>query len=262
MKDYKSINKKLWNDKTEVHLRSEFYDVESFKKGTSSLKHIELDLLGDIKEKKILHLQCHFGMDTISMARMGAHVTGVDLSDKAINAANQLKQECNVEATFINSDVYDLMNVHHEKYDIVFSSYGTIGWLPDMDQWAEVVHHFLKPSGKLILIEFHPVVWMMSNDFRQIEYSYFNAGPIEEITEGSYADNKAEIKNPSISWNHPLSDVFSSLLKKGLQITHFSEYDYSVYDCFDNTVKTAPGRYQIKDLQGLIPMMYSLTATR
>ncbi|NNF36970.1 MAG: class I SAM-dependent methyltransferase [Saprospiraceae bacterium] len=262
MKDYKAINKKLWNDLTEVHLGSKFYDVDSFRKGKSSLKHVELDLLGDVNGLDILHLQCHFGMDSISLARMGAHVTGVDLSDRAIDAARKLAKECDVNAQFINCDVYELINVHQGQYDIVFSTYGTIGWLPDMDQWAEVVHSFLKPSGKLILVEFHPVIWMMSYDFQKIEYGYFNTGAIEEITEGSYVDDKAPIKNPSISWNHPFSEVVTSLINKNMQISHLSEYDYSVYDCFENTVEIAPDRYQIKGLEGLLPMMYAITALK
>ncbi len=262
MKDYKTINKKLWNDKTKVHLGSKFYDVESFRKGNSSLKHIELELLGEIRDKRILHLQCHFGMDSISMARMGAQVTGVDLSDEAIKAANNLRDECNVSAKFINSDVYDLIDVHEGQYDIVFSTYGTIGWLPDMDRWAEVVNHYLKPSGKLILVEFHPVLWMMDDDFQKIEYSYFNKEAIEELTEGSYADNNAKIKNPSISWNHPIGEVITSLLNKGMKITHFSEYDYSVYDCFDHTIQIEEGKFMIKGLEGVLPLMYAMTASK
>ena len=241
---------------------SKFYDVNAFRKGKSSLKHIELDLLGDVNGLKILHLQCHFGMDSISLARKGAIVTGVDLSDRAIVAARKLAEECNVNVQFINSDVYNLVNVHKGEYDVVFSTYGTIGWLPDMDQWAGVVHKFLKPSGKLILIEFHPVVWMMSDDFQKIEYGYFNTGAIEEITEGSYADDKAAIKNPSISWNHPFSEVLGALIDRNLKITHLSEYDYSVYDCFYNTVEISPDHYQIKGLEGLIPMMYAITAVK
>ena len=261
-KDYKSINKKLWNDLTEVHIGSAFYDVPSFINGKTSLKGPELQLLGDLRGKKVLHLQCHFGMDSISMSRMGAKVTGVDLSDRAIEVAVDLSKDCKVDAQFICSDVYDLVNHHKGQYDIVYSTYGTIGWLPDMDRWANVVHNYLKPGGRLILIEFHPVIWMLSYDFKSIDYSYFNIQPIEEISEGSYTDTDAPIKNPSISWNHPIGEVQTALLDSGLTIDHFSEYDYSVYNCFENTVRLGEDRFQIKGLEGKLPMMYALSAVK
>ena len=156
--DYKTINKELWNTRTDVHVKSKFYDVPSFLDGKSSLKQIELDLLGDVNEKSILHLQCHFGMDSISFSRLGANVTGVDLSDKAIVKARELASTCQTNTKFIISDVYDLPEVHQGAYDIVFTSYGTIGWLPDMQRWASVVNHFLKPGGKVLIVDFHPVV--------------------------------------------------------------------------------------------------------
>ena len=147
--DYIAINKKLWDEKTEHHFQSDFYDVGSFLKGKDSLNTIELELLGELKGKKILHLQCHFGQDTISLARHGAEATGVDLSDKAIEKARELNDKLGTGARFIQSDVYQLHEVLNEQFDIVFTSYGVIGWLPDMTKWAEVIHRFLKPGGKL-----------------------------------------------------------------------------------------------------------------
>nr|HMQ81182.1 class I SAM-dependent methyltransferase [Ignavibacteria bacterium] len=139
MEKYIEVNRDLWNKKTPVHVTSEFYDVASFKKGKSSLNPAELEALGDVSGKSLLHLQCHFGMDTLSWARLGAKVTGVDLADKAIDAARELNAELGLDAEFICSDVFDLKNVLDKKYDIVFTSYGTIGWLPDLDKWADIV---------------------------------------------------------------------------------------------------------------------------
>ena len=167
--NYIEINKQSWNKKTDFHIASEFYDNESFIKGKSSLNEIELNLLGDIKGKSILHLQCHFGQDTISLNRLGAKITGVDLSDRAIEKANELAKETNAEANFICCDIYDLPNFLDEKFDIVYTSYGTIGWLPDMDKWASIISHFLKPKGKFIFVEFHPVVWMFDDDFNRVK---------------------------------------------------------------------------------------------
>ncbi|MNU13517.1 bifunctional 3-demethylubiquinone-9 3-methyltransferase/ 2-octaprenyl-6-hydroxy phenol methylase [compost metagenome] len=185
MENYLDINRKSWNAKVEPHLKSDFYFVDEFLKGRTSLNSIELGLLGDIKGKTILHLQCHFGQDSISLSRMGAKVTGIDLSDKAIEAGKDLAKQCNIDTEFICSDVYDLPTILDEKFDIIFTSYSTIGWLPDLKKWAGVIDHFLKPNGQFIMAEFHPVVWMFDDDFKDIAYNYFNEKPIVETSEGT-----------------------------------------------------------------------------
>ena len=260
--DYLGINKKLWNNRADLHYGSEFYDVDSFIKGKDSLNPIEVDLLGDITGKKILHLQCHFGQDTISLARRGALATGIDFSEKALEKAVQLNEAAGTDARFIRSDIYRLKDYLDEKFDIVFTSYGVVGWLPDLKKWAGIVHHFLKPGGKFVMVEFHPVVWMFSDDFKRIEYNYRDSGPIVEEVEGSYADPESRIKDDSVTWTHGLSDVIDPLVKTGLRITDFREYNYSPYDCFNNTVKLAEGKYQIRGLEDKLPMIYSLVAEK
>lgn len=256
-KDYIAINKDSWNKRTEIHVESEFYDLNNFKAGKSSLNSIELDLIGNIEGKKILHLQCHFGQDSLSLARLGAEVIGVDLSDKAIEKATSLADELKLNAKFICCDIYDLPNHLNEKFDIVFTSYGTIGWLPDLDQWAEVVSKFLKPQGKFVFVEFHPVVWMFDDHFSKIEYAYFKEEAIETLEE-SYADKNSEEKENFITWNHGLAEVFSALLKQNIQIKDFQEYDYSPYNCFQETVEFEKNKFRIKHLDAKIPMVYSL----
>jgi 2-polyprenyl-3-methyl-5-hydroxy-6-metoxy-1,4-benzoquinol methylase len=135
-------NKEAWNKRTGVHKDSAFYDVASFKTGKSTLNKIDVEEVGDVKGKSLLHLQCHFGMDTLSWAREGAVVTGMDLSDEAIEYAKQLSNELNIPAEFICCNVYDLKDHLDKKFDIVFTSYGVIGWLPDLDKWAEIISHF------------------------------------------------------------------------------------------------------------------------
>ena len=191
--DYLEINRKSWNSRVDVHLKSDFYDVKGFLEGESSLNDIELDLLGDIKGKSILHLQCHFGQDTISLGRLGANVTGVDLSDKAIDNAKILAKKANVNATFICCDIYDLPTYLNEQFDIVFTSYGVIGWLPDMGKWAKIISNYLKPNGKFIFVEFHPILWVFDDDFKRIEYNYFNSGAIREIQDGTYTDGENDL---------------------------------------------------------------------
>lgn len=260
--NYLAINRNSWNNRTETHLTSAFYDLDGFMKGKSSLNEIELQLLGDIKGKSILHLQCHFGQDTISLNRMGAKVMGIDLSDKAIGYAKQIAKDLNANATFICCDVYDLPNHVDEDFDIIFTSYGVIGWLPDLDQWAKIIAQYLKPNGQLVMVEFHPVVWMFDDNFEKISYRYFNSGAIIETEHGTYADKTADITQECVTWNHGLGEVVNSLINNGLAITSLNEFDYSPYNCFNRTVAIEPGKYRIKHLASNIPMVYSIEAKK
>jgi len=260
--DYLDLNKRSWNQRVEAHLRSDFYDLDGFLKGKSSLNEIELGLLGDVRDKTILHLQCHFGQDTLSLGRLGARATGVDLSDVAIERAQALAEQTGVEATFLCCDLYDLPNHLEDRFDIVFTSYGTIGWLPDLDRWAAVVARYLKPGGRFVFVEFHPVLWMFDDDFERIAYRYFKSDPIVETVTGTYADREADIEGTCVSWNHGMGEVVSSLLSQGLILTSLEEYDYSPYDCFRHTAAIAPGKYVIEHLGNKLPMVYSLEAVK
>lgn len=261
-KNYIEINRQSWNNRIDSHLKSEFYDVDNFIQGTTSLKSFELDLLGDVEGKTILHLQCHFGQDTISLSRLGAEVTGIDLSEKAIESAQQIAKRTNSNVTFICCDIYDLPNFLDKQFDIVFTSYGTIGWLPDLDKWAKIVSQFLKPNGCFVFVEFHPVVWMFDDNFEMIFYRYFNSGAIIETESGTYADKNAEITQEYVMWNHSLSEVINSLIKNGLEIYSLDEYDYSPFNCFNKTIEFEPGKYRIAHLENKIPMVYSIFAKK
>ena len=260
--DYKEINKKSWNQRTDAHLGSDFYKNDSFINGRNSLKDIELDLLGDIKGKSILHLQCHFGQDTISLNRLGAISTGVDLSDRSIEKAKELATITKSDSTFICSDVYELPNHLDKQFDIVFTSYGVIEWLPDLDKWANIVSRFLKPNGKFVFVEFHPMIRMFGNDIGKFDYSYFNTGPILETEEGTYADNSAPISLEDVSWNHSISEVINSLISKNLEVNTLNEYDYSLSNCFAGMEEFTPNKFRFKQLGNKIPMLYSIVATK
>lgn len=260
--EYLEINRKNWNNRVDAHLNSNFYFMEDFRKGKSSLNSIELNLLGEITNKSILHLQCHFGQDSISLARMGAKVTAVDLSDKAIETGRKLAEELNTPVHFICSDIYDAPNHISEKFDVVFTSYGTIGWLPDMGKWAEVISKMLKPGGKFIFVEFHPVVWMFDDHFQTIGYNYFNSGPLVETEVGTYADREADLHQSCINWNHSLSEVINNLIQNGIKIEQLAEYDYSPYNCFLHTEEFEPGKFRIQHLGNKIPMVYSVVGEK
>lgn len=259
--EYFAINKHLWNEKTKIHIESDFYEMKKFLGGKNSLKPIELELLGNIEGKKILHLQCHFGQDTLSLARMGAQVTGLDISNVSIDKARELNNQLGLDAEFVCCDVYSAKEFIQEKFDIVFTSYGTIGWLPDMDKWADIVTHFMKPNGKFIFVEIHPTVWMYDADFKELMFSYFNVETIAEMSPGTYADQEADIALQEIGWNHPLSEVFSALMKKGLMLNHFEEFDYSPHNCFKGMTERAPGEFVVTRWGNKLPMTYSLVMT-
>lgn len=260
--NYIEINRTLWNERTKHHVNSAFYDMEGFMAGRSSLNKIELDLLGDVKDKSVLHLQCHFGQDSLSLSRMGAKVTGVDLSEIAIEKARAINAELQLDAEFVISDVYTAAEQIDKKFDIVYTSYGTIGWLPDMKKWAELIAQFLKPGGKLVFAEFHPAVWMFDNDFTYVQYPYFNKEIIIEQEQGTYTDANAPINLESVGWNHDLGEVLQNLIDAGLNIRNFAEYDYSPYNCLKNMVEISDGKFVIKGMEGKLPLVYSLLAVK
>jgi ubiquinone/menaquinone biosynthesis C-methylase UbiE len=256
--NYIETNKLAWNQRTDVHVISDFYEHDAFLKGKSSLKEIELPLLGDVNGKKVLHLQCHFGQDTISLERMGAEVTGIDFSEKAISFARKTNDELGRNARFICCDIYDLKNHLDEKFDLVFTSYGTIGWLPDIAKWANIVSHFLKPKGELVFVEFHPVVWMFDNDMKEVTYKYSKGESIIEEESGTYANTEANINTETITWNHGLAEVIQALLNENLSLLSFQEYDYSPYHVIPNAIEVGESRFRNESYGDKLPLVYSL----
>jgi SAM-dependent methyltransferase len=274
---YFEANKELWNQRTAVHKDSSFYDVAGFKAGANSLTPIELNEVGDVKGKSLLHLQCHFGLDTMSWSRLGAKCTGVDLSDDAIKLAREINHELKLDASFICCNLYDLHpnNAESSKtpplvppwrdgeaFDVVFTSYGTIGWLPDLDKWAQIVSYYLKPGGIFYIAEFHPVVWMFDDDFTHIKYYYENQELIVMENQPTYTDGGGNITGKEYSWNHSLSEVMNALINAGLEIKLFNEHMYSPYSNFANSVETEKGKWHIKGMEGKIPVVYSIKAIK
>ncbi len=258
-KTYFEENQKIWNDRVETHLKSEFYDQAGFMAGKSSLTEIEANALGDVAGKTLLHLQCHFGQDTLSWARKGAKVTGIDFSEKAIQAATSIAEQLGSDARFIQSDVYDLPNVLQGQFDIVFTTYGGIPWLPDLEKWAAVIGHFLKPGGTFYVAEFHPTLYLFNFENHKVEYGYFTEqNPYSEEVNGTYADLKAGIQGMEHFWNHAISEVMTPLMKEGMQVVDFQEYDFSPYNCFQNMVEREPGRFVWGNFGVRLPHVFSL----
>jgi SAM-dependent methyltransferase len=260
--DYLALNRESWNNRTKTHINSKFYDNESFLSGRNSLNEIELEFLQNIEGKTILHLQCHFGQDTISLSRLGAKTLGVDLSDEAIKEAEKLNAAAGSEAEFLICDILSLPEKLKGQFDMVFTSYGTVGWLPDLKKWGNIVSHFLKPGGTFLMADFHPVVWMMDSDFTKIEYRYFKDDAIVEETSTTYTDGAMQKKGMEISWNHGMAEIISSLIENGLSLTTFREYDYSPYPCFKHIEEFEPGKYRIAHLKNKIPLVYLIEARK
>jgi len=262
MENYLETNKTSWNERAKLHYNSKFYDNPSFISGRQALPPLDLDLLGDIRHQSAIHLQCHFGQDTISLSRLGAQATGVDISDEAIRLARELTEQCQTDTRFICSDIYSLPEKIDQTFDLCYSSYGTIGWLPDIQKWAEVVAHVTKKGGRFVFAEFHPVIWMFDDVLENIQFSYFKSEPIEEIIEGTYADKSAQQTFKTISWNHALSEVMQALIDHGFIIETFKEYNYSPYNVFHNMKETEPGKFIVEKFGNKMPLVYGLVARK
>ncbi|MGC6470304.1 MAG: class I SAM-dependent methyltransferase [Flavobacteriales bacterium] len=251
-------NLKSWEDRTPIHLCSNFYNNELFIKTKNSLNTIELNALEDINQKSLLHLQCHFGQDTLSLANLGANVTGVDFSPSAIAAAKQLAIDTKLNATFVESNVLELdLN---EEYDIIFSSYGALGWLPDLQKWGKVVAKHLKKGGTFLLVEFHPLIDLLDIE---TQYGYFFDKNTEiEKEEGSYTDGGKDMKTEYYWWSHSLTEIFKGLESNGLKLQLFEEFDYSPYH-LDGMIEREPNKYVLeKRANQSLPYVYALKATK
>lgn len=261
-KTYFDSNKDLWNNKTDVHIDSEFYDNESFLKGRNSLNPFELEYLGDVTGKKILHIQCHFGQDSISLARMGAKVTATDISDQAIQKGREFNEQCGTDVKFVETDTYHINDHITDTYDIVFMTYGVICWLPDIGKLAEIVKARLNPGGKMISVEFHPVLNLFDFPNQKISYSYNNVHVYEEEIEGTYAEQETELKGKEFFWQHSIEEVTMPYINLGLQMTAFREYYHSPYNTFESMKEVEKGKFVYGDFPYPIPHMYLTEFTK
>ncbi|MBK9722244.1 MAG: class I SAM-dependent methyltransferase [Saprospiraceae bacterium] len=261
--NYFEQNMESWNDRVPVHLKSEFYNVDAFLKGESALTEIEQKYLGIVSGKRVLHLQCHFGMDTLSISRLGADCVGIDFSNAAIQEARKLNELCSLNATFYESNVYDTLDLGLGLFDHVFTSYGTICWLPDLDLWAKVIADSLRKNGEFYIADFHPTLYMFDFNTNQLSYPYFNTGnPFTEVESGTYADPTHEKQIVSHFWSHSLDEIINSLLNHGLQLTVFKEFDFSPYNCFPGMKQIEVNRYQFGNEALKIPHIYLIKATK
>jgi SAM-dependent methyltransferase len=272
--EYVDMNKQLWDTWTRVNLQSRFYDVEGFAAGRGrDLDPIARAGPGDVRGKSLLHLQCHFGMDTIRWARHGATVTGVDFSPEAIQAARALAARMDVPATFIESDVYELPSRLDGRFDVVFTSHGVLGWLPDLLRWARVIEHFLAPGGTFYVVDVHPILLLFNDRLKEPDlrllYPYFHGPePIREEHAGCYTEPDAPIRSVEYAWLHRVSEIFGALLGAGLRIESFEEYPYLSWAFFPWMEQRPDGWWQLPEHESLplghgsLPLMFSLKAVK
>lgn len=266
MDEFKRANMALWDEWTDIHARPGVYGIDEFRAGGNRLKALELAELGDVAGKSLLHLQCHFGLDTLSWARLGAQVTGVDFSSRAVALARTLSEECQVPGRFICCDIYDLPEHLDGTFDIVFTSYGVLNWLSDITRWARLVARYLRPGGTFYMAEFHPFIWIFDEEKPDIplRYNYFPDGTNQAFqVQGSYADPTAEVKQTiSYEWPHPLSEVVTSLIDAGLTIEYLHEFPYVCFQSMPVLVQGADGLWRMPEGKPQLPLQYSIKARK
>ena len=264
MSEYTDVNRRHWDEAVPLHVASDMYDVGGFKAGTSKLKRVEREELGDVRGKSMLHLQCHFGLDTLSWAREGALVTGIDFSSPAIAAARALAAETDIAARFEVSDIYALPENLDGQFDIVFTSYGVLCWLPDVARWAEVAAHFVRPGGTFYIVEFHPFAWIFDDapdvTDLHVRYPYFREEePLHFDEDGTYADINAKLKHrETYEWPHPISEVVSALIDAGLQIEFLHEFPFCTWEFLPFTKTMEDGTVRLTKHDGQVPLLYSI----
>ena len=266
-----ATNQRLWDERATIHvLGSRTYPIAEFKAGADPKPGLPDDI-GTVAEKSLLHLQCHFGMDSLYWARRGAIVTGVDFSPIAIAEARKLSSELALPARFVESDIAALPQILHERFDIVLTYYGTITWLPDLKSWAKTVAHFLKPGGFFYIADTHPLAHTLEvgkdGEIRPTT-DYFATGPIRCESTGSYADpNARSTNNVSWQWQHTLSGVVNALSDVGLMIDFIHEFPHTFYDMFYYQHKSLMqsdegGWWRLSENECRYPLMFSLRATK
>lgn len=259
-------NQHLWDEVARVHFQA-YTEVEILKQGGCALDEIELREIGEVQGKSLLHLQCHIGTDTLSWARRGALVTGVDFSEESLACAQQLQRELDLPARFVQSNIYDLPGVLHGQFDIVYTSRGVLCWLRDLEAWAQVIAHYLKPGGIFYIMESHPLM----NIFEEVEpgdlsvkYPYFHdpEPTIWDDDDPDYADPAYVPQHASFEWNWSISDILSALLNAGLKLELFNEYERLFFKAYPSMVVQSDRWYDFPRYSKKLPWIFTLRARK
>jgi SAM-dependent methyltransferase len=271
--DYRALNKAGWDERAPAHAASPGYHLDEFRGDPAYLSEVvrfDLPLLGDVAGLRGVHLQCHIGTDTISLARLGARMTGLDFSPAAVEQARALSEEVGAGVDFVEADVYDAAQVLPPgEFDLVFTGVGALCWLPSVARWAEVVQELLKPGGRLFIREGHPVLWALADplpDGRlELEYPYVEREePVIWEEGGTYVETEVEFQhNRTMEWNHGLGEIVTALLDQGLTLDALVEHDSVPWDAFPGFTEELPGgEFRLKDRPWRLPHSYTISATK
>jgi SAM-dependent methyltransferase len=269
--DPMEANRRQWDERAPLHVTSEFYDLDGFRAGRSTLREVEVEEVGDVTGRELLHLQCHFGLDTLSWARRGARVTGLDFSESAVEAARALAVAERIDAEFVCANVYDAVAALSARtYDVVYTGIGALCWLPDIDRWGATVGALVKPGGSLYVFEHHPFIGAlgMGDHFTDLrfEYAYDSDAqqPMRWDGPGSYAvPDAATVHNVAYEWNHSLGTIASGLIAHGLVLEFLHEHPFMLWQRWPFLVEAEPGIWRLPaEYEARLPLMFSLRAAR
>jgi SAM-dependent methyltransferase len=266
---YFESNRINWDERARVHAvdATGAYNLEAFRSGETSLHEIELAEIGDVRGCRVAHLQCHIGLDTLSLARMGAEVTGLDFSPVAIAAARRLAIACEIPAQFVEGNVYDARSLIEGDFDLVYVTWGAINWLPDIARWAGVVASLLKPGGSLYLLEGHPAAQVLDEVEGRLvprfDWRTPRDRPIAWDDAQSYTgDVLAEVARRCYEWLHPLGDIVNAVVGAGLVLTAVNEHETIAWKLYPMLVPAGPRSYRLPDRVPRFPLAFSLRAVK
>lgn len=262
--DWRGLNRANWDDRVPIHLASSFYDLEGFRAGASTLRPFEPAEAGDVTGKRLVHLQCHIGLDTLSWARRGALVSGLDFSPPAVSAATSLARSLGINATFVVSDVYDAAAAFSgQRFDIVYTGIGALVWLPDIPRWAQVVASLLAPGGFLYVVEGHPFAQVLDEDSAELVVArdYFDVSP--EVTDWphTYTDGPELEHVRSVGFQHGMGEIVSALTAAELRIEFLHDFEFDAFGRFESLGRRGDGTYWLPPGRPRVPMIFSLRAS-
>jgi SAM-dependent methyltransferase len=273
MDDYRDVNRAMWGDRVAAHAASPDYAVSRFTEDPAFLSDVvsfDRTRLGDIEGLDAVHLQCHIGTDTVSLARLGARMTALDFSAPALEQGRRLAEAVGVEIDFVESDLYGAPDaLGRERFDLVYTGVGALCWLPDVRRWAEVVRSLLRPGGRLFIREGHPVLWALADPRPDglivLEFPYFERQePTIWDEGGTYVEtDQVFTQNVSHEWNHGIGEIISAVLAAGLELTAFEEHDSVPWDAQPGQMTDlGGGEYRLTDRPERLPHTYTLQARR
>lgn len=262
-----AINRANWDDRVPIHVASRFYDVEGWLAARPGPRPREIEALGDVAGLDLVHLQCHFGLDTLAFATAAARVTGVNFSPAAITEARSLAERAGLvdRARFVEADVLRASEaLAPDTYDIVYVSLGALCWLPSVGQWAGEVAALLRPGGRLYLHDGHPLAWALADDELRVEHTYFEeAEPFVDDVEVTYTDGEGRVAHRRAhEWNHSIGEIVSAVLEVGLQLDELTEHDWTIWPRFPWLVETADHRWEAPAGRPRVPLTFTLLASR